>query len=87
MITFTLEGSDSLEMTFFQNFFTLEVCGSLETLILGRFYFGRTDSEQCLPYEGVIVLKGLILDNFYIGRSVVVLKGLVYNNFHFGRMW
>ena len=38
--------------------FNFEGCGSLE----------RTDFEQFLFWEGVVVLKELILNSFYFGR-------------------
>ena len=40
------------------NISTLGGCGSLE----------RTDFEQFLLWEGVVVLKELILNSFYFGR-------------------
>ena len=48
----------------------------LKAQILGSFYFGWTDFEKFSHYEGFVVLKGLIFDDFYFGRDVVVLKGL-----------
>ena len=68
-------------------------CGCLE----------RTDFEQFLFLEVVVVLKELILNSFYFGRcgghertdfkqfllweGVVVLKELILNSFYFGRVW
>ena len=52
---------------------TLGGCGGLE----------RTDFEQFLLWEGVVVLKELILNSFYFG---VVLK-VILNSFYFGRVW
>ena len=68
-------------------------CGGLE----------RTDFEQFLLWEGVVVLKELILNSFYFGgcgglertdfeqflvlEVVVVLKELILNSFYFGAMW
>ena len=67
-------------------------CGGLE----------RTDFEQFLFWEGVVVLKELILNSFYFGgcgghertdfkqfllwEGVVVLKELVLYHFYFGRV-
>ena len=45
-------------------------CGGLE----------RTHFEQFLLWEGVVVLKELILNSFY-------LKELILNSFYFGRVW
>ena len=68
-------------------------CGGLE----------RTDFEQFLLWEGVVVLKELILNSFYlrgcgglertdfeqflVWEGVVVLKELILNSFYFGRVW
>ena len=49
---------------------TLGGCGGLE----------RTHFEQFLLWEGVAVLKELILNSFY-------LKELILNSFYFGRVW
>ena len=38
-----------------------------------------------LLWEGVVILKEQILDNFYFGRVWCgVMKGLILDNFHFG---
>ena len=58
--------------------------------------------RQFLLWEGVVVLKRLVLDHFHLGGGcggpvstdfynfylvgVVVLKGLIFSNFHLGRM-
>ena len=34
-----------------------------------------------------MVLKELIFNSFYIGKSVVVLKELIFNSFFIGQMW
>ena len=47
-----------LERTWFFTISTLGGCGSLE----------RTDFKQFLLWEGVVVLKELILNTFYFGR-------------------
>ena len=66
-------------------------CGGLE----------RTDFSQFVLWEGVVVLKELILNSFYFGtglegtdfsqfvlwEGVVVLKELILNSFYFGRVW
>ena len=68
-------------------------CGGLE----------RTDFEQFLLWDGVVVLKELILNSFYFWRcgglertdfeqlllweGVVVLKELILNSFYFGKVW
>ena len=67
-------------------------CGGLE----------RTDFEQFLLSEGVVVLKELVFNHFYLGGSgglertnfeqfllsegVVVRKEMVFNTFLFGRV-
>ena len=67
-------------------------CGGLE----------RTDFKQFLLWEGVVVLKELILNSFYFGRvwwswknwfwtvstlgGLVILKELILNSFYFGRV-
>ena len=68
-------------------------CGGLE----------RTDFKQFLLWEGVVVLKELILISFYLRgcgglertdfeqillwEGVVVLKELILNSFNFERVW
>ena len=68
-------------------------CGGLE----------RTDFEQFLLWEGVVVLKELIFtvstlggcgglertdfEQFLLWEGVVVLKELILNSFYFGRVW
>ena len=63
----------------------------------------RTDFEQFKRWEGVVVLKELMLISFYFGvcgglertgffkfllwEGVVVLKELILNSFYFGRVW
>ena len=48
----------------------------------------RTDFEQFLLWEGVVVLKELILkEQFLLWEGVVVLKELILNSFYFGRVW
>ena len=65
----------------------------LKELILNSFYFRkcgsleRTDFEQFLLWEGVVVLKELIFDQFLLWEGVVVLKELILNSFYFGRVW
>ena len=56
---------------------TLGGCGGLE----------RTDFEQFLLWEGVVVLKELIFEQFLLWEGVVVLKELILNSFYFGRVW
>ena len=52
----------------------------------------RTDFEQFLLWKGmkvgVVVLKELILNSFYLEawEGVVVLKELILNSFYFGRV-
>ena len=53
---------------------TLGGCGGLEI----------TDFEQFLLWEGVVVLKELILHQFLLWEGVVVLKELILNSFYFG---
>ena len=48
---------------------TLGGCGSLE----------RTDFEQLILWEGVVVLKEIIFNSFYVG-DVVFLKELILNS-------
>ena len=68
-------------------------CGGLE----------RTDFSQFLLWEGVVVLKELILtvstlggcgglertdfSQFLLWEGVVVLKELIFHSFYFGRVW
>ena len=68
-------------------------CGGLE----------RTDFEQFLLWEGVVVLKELIFhsstlggcgglertdfEQFLLWEGVVVLKELIFHSFYFGRVW
>ena len=54
----TFRGCGGLERTDFATVSTLRGCGGLE----------RTNFEQFLLSEGVVVLKGLILNSFYFGR-------------------
>ena len=61
----------------FWTFSTLGGCGCLE----------RTDFEQFLLWEGVVVLKELILDSFYFGRVWWSWKKMILNSFYFGRVW
>ena len=72
---------------------TLRGCRSLE----------RTDFEQFILWEGVVVLKGLIwtvwilrgcgglertdFEQFLLWEGVVVMKELIFNSFYFGRVW
>ena len=35
----------------------------------------------------MVVLKELIFNTFYFGRSVMVLKELIFNTFYYGRVW
>ena len=44
----------------------------------------RTEFSQFLLWEGVVVLKELILNSFYFGRGVVVLKELIFHSFTLG---
>ena len=46
----------------------------------------RTDFEQFLLWEGVMVLKELIFKQFLLWEGVVVLKELILNSFYFGRV-
>ena len=64
------------EMTRFLIIFILGGCSGLENNDFGKF----------LIQECVVVLKGLILDNFHFVRGGV-LKRLILDNVHFGRMW
>ena len=56
---------------------TLGGCGGLE----------RTDFSQFLLWEGVMVLKELILNSFYFGRVWWSWNGLNFYSFYFGRVW
>ena len=53
-------------------------CGDLE----------RTDLTVS-TLGGVVVLKELIFNSFYLEgwEGVVVLKELIFNNFYYGRVW
>ena len=68
-------------------------CGGLE----------RSDFEQFLLWEGVVILKEVILNSLYFGRvwclersdfeqfllweGVVILKEVILNSFYFERVW
>ena len=67
-------GCGGLERTGFFNISTLGGCGSLE----------RTDFKQFLLWEGVVVLKELILNCFYFGR---VWYGLERTDFKQFLLW
>ena len=54
----------------------LRQCGGLE----------RTDFEQFLLWEGVVVLKELILNSFYFGKVWWSWKKLILNIFYFGKV-
>ena len=41
----------------------------------------RTDFEQLILWEGVVVLKELIFNSFYFGTVAVVLKELIFEKF------
>ena len=72
---------------------TLKGCGGLE----------RTDFEQFLLWDCVMVLKELVCYHFFFGvcgglertdfeqfplwEAVVVMKGLILNSFYFGWVW
>ena len=47
----------------------------------------RTDFEQFLLSEGVVVLKELILNSFYFQEGVVFMKELILHSFYFERVW
>ena len=55
-------------------------CSGLEGLIFNHFYLVggddvvRTDFQQFSLMENVVVLKGLILDHFYLGRVCLFWK-------------
>ena len=60
----------------------------LKELILNSFYIGmvcwsceRTDFEQFLLWEGVLVSKELIVNSFYIWEGVKVVKEMIFNSF------
>ena len=67
-------GYGGLERTDFNSFYFWRVCGGLERSHLTVSMFGgyggleRTDFKQFLLWEGVVVLKDLIFNSFYIGR-------------------
>ena len=46
----------------------------------------RNDFEQFLLWEGLVVLKGLILNSFYFQRVWWSGKKMVFNHFYFGRV-
>ena len=74
----TLGGCGGPERTDFKQFLTSGVCAGLE----------RTDFKQFLLWVGVVVLKELILNSFYFGKSVVVfLKELILDSFYVGSVW
>ena len=52
-------------------------CGGLE----------RTQFEQFLLWEGVTVLKELILNSFYFGKVWWSWKICILNSFYFGSVW
>ena len=52
-------------------------CGGLE----------RTDFQQFLLWEAVVVLKELDFNSFYIWEGVVALKELIFNSFYIRRVW
>ena len=56
---FPLGECDGLERPDFGYFFTLGGCGGLESTDFCHFFL----------WEGVVDLKGLILDNFHFGRT------------------
>ena len=46
----------------------------------------RTDCEQFLLWEGVVVLKEQFF-KFLCLEGVMILKELIVNSFYFGRVW
>ena len=74
----TLGGCGGLERTDFEHFLLLGQCGGHE-----RTYF-----EQFLLWDSVVVMKELILNNFYFGRLWWPWKAeLILNSFYFGTVW
>ena len=49
--------------------------------------YERTDFEQFLLSEGVVVKKELILNSFYSERVWWSIKELILNSFYFQRVW
>ena len=71
---------------------TLGGCGGPESTDFEQTLGGydnleRTDFEQFLLWEGMVVLKELILNSFYVWEDMVVLKEFILNRFYFKRVW
>ena len=89
---FTLGPCGGLD--WFSSIFTLRWCGGLERTDFYNFYIGRVWWSRndwlfikFLLWEGVVVLKGLVYNNFTFGECGGLKRTDLFYNFYLGRVW